>query len=461
MHLFARIPFAAVVRAAALIIAIHLTVGLAAAQQPNVSDEDYMGVVRPSATYQPTIIAVPSFGKDDAAPVEHETMARIIRRDLELTGFFKMPPDQAAVNRLNLFDVKQNAVSFPEWQKMGAKHLLMANISSPSAGTLRAYVLLYDIESRRLIINRNIEGPIADVRGLAHKISDEVVRFTKACDGFAQTKFIYIGEQMPGIKEVWMMDSDGFNQRRITDYNSICTTPEWGANGTEIYYTSYHGNRANIYGHMLRSGQKWTIAAYGGTNHSPAWSPASQRIAMILSKDGGSEIYSTTRDGKDLRRLTQSKPNEASPVWSPDGRRIAFTSDEGGAVNIYVMNADGTGRRKLTSLGRWNDAPSWSPDGQRLAFVSRVEGKFDVFIINADGSKASLRRLTMGQGDNESPSWAPNGRHIAFSSNRTGTWQIYLMLDDGTNQVALTNSGRNTQPSWGPAPNQGATTAGR
>lgn len=417
----------------------------------NTADES-LGVIKPTPMYERSVIAVPQFGKDDSAPVEFGTLARIVRRDLELTGLFELVQDQRAVNNLNLVDVRNQTVQFDKWNEMGAEFYLMANISQPEPGVLRSYTLLYEIPSRKRIISRNIDGSPQDVRALAHKITDEVVRYTKFMDGFAQSRVLFINEQIPGVKEVCMMDSDGFNLRPLTSFGNICTTPSWGANGTEVYYTSYHGNRANIYGQQLGSNSRWTIAAYGGTNHSPDWNQANKRLVMVLSKDGGSELYSCKRDGTDLQRLTRTKANEGSPCWSPDGSKIAFASDEGNGVQLYVMNADGTARRRLTPKGTWNDAPAWSPDGSRIAFVSRINQVNDIYVIDADGSPDSLRRLTMDQGDNESPAWAPNSRHLAFSSDRSGRWQVYLMLDDGSNQTALTTTGRNTQPAWSPIP---------
>ena len=411
-----------------------------------------LGTLQPQAKYEATTIAVAAFGRSGGAPVEFETIPRVIRRDLELTGFFKMPENQQIANTQNVFDVKRGTVNFESWQKLGVQHYLMGEVIQDASGSLRVRGILYDIESQKLIFSRYFEGSTTDVRLLAHRISDEVVRYLKFTEGFASTKFLFVSSQVPGIKEISLMDSDGFNQRVQTHYNKICTTPAWGANGTEIYYTSYHGNRANIYGQMLSSNATWTVAAYGGTNHAPDWSQATERLVMALSKDGNTEIYSSRRDGKNLRRLTSTRSTDGSPGWSPDGGQIAYASDEAGGVHIFVMSADGTGKRRLTTRGSWNDAPAWCPDGQRIAFVSRIEGRNDIFLCDASGSANSYRRLTKDQGDNESPSWAPNGRHLAFASDRSGRWQIYLMLDDGSNQRALTTTGSNILPAWGPAP---------
>jgi TolB protein len=342
---------------------------------------------------------------------------------------------------------------------MGVDHYLMGRVYTAN-NRLMAEVLLYDIRTRQLVLRRTVDGPLGNPRFLAHRIADATMLQLKGIEGIFTTKIAYVSEQVPGVKEIAVMDADGFAPTQLTRLGRIATMPTWGSGAAEIYFTSYHGNRAIIYGMQLNldpssytitPGRQWTIAPYGGTNHSPAWSPAARRIAMVLSKDGNSEIYTVLRDGQDLRRVTRTPATEGSPVWSPDGRRIAFTSNEAGGVNLYMMNADGSGRTAITSGGGWNDAVAWSPDGTRLAFVRRQGGRNDIYTFDVlSGSPTGLRRLTQNEGNNESPTWAPNSRHIAFTSDRSGTWQIYLMLDDGSSQRAITKSGRNKIPRWSP-----------
>lgn len=406
-----------------------------------------IGLIKPKFTYLKSVIAIPTMTQ---APAGAEVITQVIRRDLELTGVFQLTKDARAVNQQRLKDVQAGSIDFAAWNSGKVQFLLVTEVVSAGGGRVKMLVQLYDAPSGQAIINRHIEGPDNDLRKMAHRISDEVVAMTQTFEGFAQTQLLFTNEQAQGVREVAIMDADGFNARPLTRDASLIQNPVWGSNGTEVYFTSYAGNLARIYGVQLSSGTRWAIAGYGGTNHSAAWSPAAGRLVMVLSKDGNSELYTSGRDGSGLTRVTQSSKTEGSPAWSPDGSRIAYVSDEGGKPQIYIASASGAGARKLPIPGPWADAPAWCPDGQRIAFVSRIGGRSEIYTINVDGS--NIRRLTDNQRDNESPSWAPNGVHLAFASNRTGKWQIYLMLDDGSNQTALTDTGNNRQPDWGPAP---------
>jgi TolB protein len=414
--------------------------------------------LNPTFRYDQSSIAVMPFNAKNAT-VESATFPRIIRRDLELSGFFKNL-DEAKMQQAGFVlrkDDKTGTIAFDEWTTLGAEYVLRGNLADDGT-TFRIIVQVFDINSKRQILNRTFTDRKERMRDLAHQISDAVIFQIKGIQGVCRTKMLYVSESVPGTKEIAIVDADGFNARALTRYGKLATSPVWGANGTEMYYGSYHGNRANVYGMQLQvdsalnfgGGKDWTIAAFGGTSSNPAWSQPTGRVAMMLSKDGNTEIYSCRRDGSDLQRLTETKFTEGSPTWSPDGSKIAFTSNEGGRAQLYIMGADGSGKRKVPVAGSWNDAVSWSPDGKWLLFVSRQGGVNDIFICDPNGGNA--KRLTKGQGNNESPSWAPNSVHISFASNRTGTWQVYTMLDDGSNQNQITATGRNSMPDWGPIP---------
>jgi len=440
----------------------------AASTAPKPSD---LGTVRPVAIYQKSMIAVPFFNVEGQLPFEPETLPRIIRFDLDLSGYFTIL-DPLKANSLNLRDVKTQKIAFKQWQALGVQHYLMGSCKPEgTSGAFSVLTYLYYIPTTEdaadpekafeqnpgkfLVFGKRFQGTKSNYRDVAHQISDEVVKFLKGADGIAQTRIAYVTDRTGRrLKEVGVMDADGFGQSGppLTNHGKLCATPCWGANGTEMYFTSYRDYNSDLYGVSLDGKSEWYISRQPGLNTLPDWSETRKQIVFVLSKDGNSELYTCDRAGKGLKRITTSKPIESSPSWSPDGSRIAFTSDrEGGHPQIFIMNADGSGAIRVTKQGSWNDAPSWSPKGDRIAFVSKsAEGTFDIYSCTLTGG--SWRRLTMNQGDNEAPSWAPDGHHLAFSSNRSGKWQIYIMLDDGSNQRQLTQVGANQQPDWGPAP---------
>jgi TolB protein len=58
------------------------------------------------------------------------------------------------------------------------------------------------------------------------------------------------------------------------------------------------------------------VLTYGeGSNESPAFSPNGRHIAFMSTRKGGSQIYTMTRDGRDVRQITTTG-NNVTPSWS-------------------------------------------------------------------------------------------------------------------------------------------------
>ena len=267
-----------------------------------------------------------------------------------------------------------------------------------------------------------------------------------------------------GNWEIYVMDTDGRNQRRLTTNRHDDWEPSWSPDGKRIAFTSsearnvWDGHPQNVVG---GSPQIYVMDADGknlrrlSNNHfaewEPSWSPDGKRIAFTSRVGWGNwYIYVMDADGENLRRLGQHEQDGWYPSWSPDGKRIAFISwrDERGKYDIYAMDADGGNQQRLTENPADDLYPSWSPDGERVVFVSDRDGNFEIYVMDADGK--NQRRLTRNASPDTDPSWSPDGKRIVFVSTRTGNKEIYVMNADGARQVRRrTKDGRDdTDPAW-------------
>lgn len=174
------------------------------------------------------------------------------------------------------------------------------------------------------------------------------------------------------------------------------------------------------------------------------------------------DIYIVSRDGADLRRLTNYDVYTAEGILSPDGKRIVFTSLKDGDLDIYTMNVDGSDVRRLTTTVGYDGGPWWSPDGTKIVYrawhptdsagIADYRGllaqrmvrpsRMELFVMNADGS--DQRQITQLGGANFGPSWTPDGRRIIFSSNhknpRSRNFDLFLVNLDGTGLQQITTN---------------------
>ena len=276
--------------------------------------------------------------------------------------------------------------------------------------------------------------------------SSKIVRLTIVAGGNGATGVsklkIAFSSDRDGNHEIYVMNADGTNQKRLTNTEADEFHSSWSPDGTKIAFDSdWFGSE--IYVMNADGTNQVNLTNHPRYDWSPSWSPDGTKIAFMSDRDG-LVIYVMNADGTNQTHLTDG----IYPSWSPDGMRIAFTSSRY-PKEIYIMNADGTNQVNLTNNKEQDMVPSWSPDGTKIAFISYRDGNLDIYVMNADGTNQI--RLTNNPASGTSPSWSPDGMKIAFVSKRDGNLEIYVMNTDGTNQTRLTNNPADDgSPSWSP-----------
>jgi Tol biopolymer transport system component len=192
-----------------------------------------------------------------------------------------------------------------------------------------------------------------------------------------------------------------------------------------------------------------------GKDVEPAWSPDGNRIAFSSNRDGDYEIFIMKADGSELVQLTDNNFNDWAPDWSPDGNRLVFASNREGPNRLYLMDANGANQRPLASAGAGDGwAPSWSPNGQEIVFVSKRDGNSELYLIDIEGD--NVRRLTNNDLQDERPTWSPDGAYILYMAAKTRTSlfdpdEIFIMPREGEISRQLTdNLIGDITPTWSP-----------
>jgi len=284
--------------------------------------------------------------------------------------------------------------------------------------------------------------------------------------------------------EIYLMDADGTNARRLTDNHDGDSLPAISPDGTRIIFDS---NRLRTAGQPANTTHLFLMNIDGSAQapltwgSSASWSPDGKRIAFHASASGAaaptrvepgapasdSDIFVADIEGllehrATARNLTNSPATiDDDADWSPDGRRIVYTSRaatarSSNAVNdpsaeIFVINADGSGSAvRLTANDEEERAPAWSPDGKRIVYAARKGGPdFELCVMNADGT--GQRQLTDNTVGDLTSSWSLDGREITFHRIVSpGRFQLFTIGADGKGERQITDTpGLNGFPKWG------------
>jgi TolB protein len=314
-------------------------------------------------------------------------------------------------------------------------------ISGSNNGSLQAKAT--DPHNKSTLVSKTYSG--ASLRRQVHAFADDFLQALSR-KGIAQTKIAFKGENSP-TSEIYVSDFDGKNAQEVTKDNNLVAAPSWVPGHMALYYVSYKLNHADIFYHDLSTGARRAFARYGGSNMSPAASPGGSKVAMILSKDGWTDLYVCDADGSGLKRLTKSPQDESSPCWSPDGRWICFAAKEKEHRTLCKVSPSGGAMQQIGTAGMPSPTePDWSPDGQWIAFTAQYRSGFEICVVPAGGGTATS--LVEG----EDPSWAPNSRTLVFCRRRAGGLYTLSLLDVPTKQYKdvsrIPGISSQSQPSW-------------
>ena len=331
----------------------------------------------------------------------------VIRNDLDYSGLFETILPESGVGA--------------EGDARVASAIFEGKLSPEGGGYLLDAILL-DFSSREIIFSKRYRFGTDAARHLAHTVSDEIVYFLVGERGIATTRILF--RRVEGeAKNLYVVDYDGFGERRITK-DEIVVSPLW-LDRTRFCYSSDRRNNWDCYLVDLAKGTKHLLTQWRGINMAGSFCAARDEMAMTLSVNGNHEIYVLDTTGKVQRRLTRNRAIDISPSWSPSGSEIAFVSDRGGTPQIYIMDGYGGSVRRLTRSGSYNQSPAWSPKGDLIAYASREGNLYRLKLISPDG----LVEETLFD-DNlsyEDPCWAPDGRHIAATVREGGRYYVVVI----------------------------------
>ncbi|HLJ63738.1 MAG TPA: Tol-Pal system beta propeller repeat protein TolB [Stellaceae bacterium] len=403
---------------------------------------------------QPLPIAIVDFaGTGHAA----RDIAQVISDDLERSGIFKPIDHRAFIDKEA---ATRTPPRFGDWRLINAQALVTGKVETEADGRLAVEFRLWDVLAEQQIAGLRYKASPTNSRRIAHIVADAIYKRVTGEEGYFDTRIVYVAEKGPPNarkKRLAIMDQDGYNNKFLTDGQSLVLTPRFSPNSAsqEIAYLSYAHGTPRVYLFNIDTGQQAVLGDFQGMTFAPRFAPDGNKVIMSLAdEDGASRIYTFDLRTRKEVRLTDTPAIDTSPCYSPDGQHIVFNSDRGGTQQLYTMNADGSDVKRISfGSGRYG-TPVWSPRGDLIAFTKIEGGQFFIGVMRPDGSGERILTQAFLV---EAPTWSPNGRVLMYfrqdapdARGKGSTSRLYSIDLTGFNERGIVTPEDASDPAWSP-----------
>ncbi|MCH7816510.1 MAG: PD40 domain-containing protein, partial [Proteobacteria bacterium] len=266
----------------------------------------------------PIPIAIVPFAWEGSGVLAEE-VSQIVSNDLEQVGEF------ITLSRNNMLSMpkEEREVFYRDWRILAQDYLLVGKINrAPGSQLVQVQYEFFDINREIKLAGEVLTGSVAQLRDIAHEISNVVFEHVTGVRGAFTTRILYIVAEYVNPEltnfRLEMSDYDGQRAQILLETQEPIMSPSWSPNGQDVAYVSFETTFPRIYIQNIASGQRRQITNYPNINSSPVWSPDGTKLAMVLSKGGSPDIYVQDLTTNQLIQVTDHPLIDTEPSWTTD-----------------------------------------------------------------------------------------------------------------------------------------------
>lgn len=201
---------------------------------------------------------------------------------------------------------------------------------------------------------------------------------------------IVFGSDANGNRDVWIMDSDGTNERQLTIDMQNNVMPVGSVDGRYIVFASNRTGNGIFNLWRIETGGENPVQLTSGTGENqPEISKDGRWVFYTLGGIDGPKpersVWKVSIDGGEPSRVIEGAA--FGPAVSPDGRFVAVWSKGDGAKAWRVVILPIDGGTPVESLEVPDGPPvRWAPNGKGISFLKTQEGVSNVWTQPIDGT---------------------------------------------------------------------------
>jgi Tol biopolymer transport system component len=156
-----------------------------------------------------------------------------------------------------------------------------------------------------------------------------------------------------GANVIWKMRKDGSQKTDLSEHEvGEWRMPNWSPDGKRIAFKNYVTQGGEIYTMDINGGNIKRLTKNTHFDSYPKYSPDGKKIAY-MAKPQNSSYHIRIMNSNGTSNLHITPEYSLGFDWSPDGSKIVFTYSTGkrktpGDGDLWMINADGTGWKRLT-----------------------------------------------------------------------------------------------------------------
>tara|TARA_Y100001935_G_scaffold137463_1_gene113760 strand:- start:5652 stop:6725 length:1074 start_codon:yes stop_codon:yes gene_type:complete len=147
-----------------------------------------------------------------------------------------------------------------------------------------------------------------------------------------------------------LLDKNRINLTRNPFSNDIISHGNcFSADGQKIVFTSERDGNRNIYMMNSDGSNQEKITSNESDDYEPIFSPDGLTIVFTSERDGNKEIYSYSIESKKISNLSRNSGDDWNARFYGDSDKLIFQSSRDGNWEIYRMGYDGSNQVNLTN----------------------------------------------------------------------------------------------------------------